>query len=519
MKKTKKLLMFVSVILCLSMLFAACDGKGDKNKDGTESTTTATVQSNNSPSRENTAADIKMLVEYFNSTEAAALNSDIFENIDKTIYSYISRAKVGLSNIEINNEKVLDKMTLDGGNVYVEIPEQEFVAHFQIDETLLVLGLMVYEGEPISTLILDQFQSISEAYDGEILPDTDIPEFNIPKIESSDFIREGSGLYSINKSYFVKYCSELLASIATPDEISEEDMEQVKEFFEKFDFKFKYKVSEAKIVSSETEINIPSDVIADLAEKMFDVPRFADEEYSFKYKLLADYKNDAPMIKELDCDMYFPISSLFVDDDLYVDFIDCEMNVDINANLLLNNADIFNCKLDTASISRQYTKKGDAYEQLFSKLSSSIDLTTSLSKGKFLFDLTQSQEGTESFTKMSADVDFETVSIPELDKKSQNYVEKFKAISRDKKRIDAYIDLALQGVESQLTHDLVAQEIDLRFNEYDIVVTLEVILDENGDITTEVNRYSFYSIDGFKSKYRIVERSGGKFTIEFSEVV
>jgi hypothetical protein len=107
MKKTKKLLMFVSVILCLSMLFAACDGKSDKNKGGAESTTTVAVQSNNSHSRENTAADIKMLVEYFNSTEAAALNSDIFENIDKTIYSYISRAKVGLSNIEINRSYVL----------------------------------------------------------------------------------------------------------------------------------------------------------------------------------------------------------------------------------------------------------------------------------------------------------------------------------------------------------------------------------------------------------------------------
>jgi len=523
--KKRSLLILVSLVLCFSTLFVSCDFTGGKNK--AEQTTAAPVVNNSNDdfdsdvsgaSQINTEADIRTLVEFFNSAESAEVDMNLLYNIDKTIYSYISGMKIDISNLKADNEVLFDKVTIDGENIYMESPELDGEVNFKIDETLLVLGLLSSGGELESTVMMDQLQELKEIYSPENFPVEEMPELKMPKVSASDFSHEGGGVYSIKQEYMTKYFKDSLDAFVTSAEISGADMDILSSYFDNIKCEFKYTVSSSKVVSCEGEISFSSEDIAEFAEQYLAVPKL-DEEYSFKYGVAYDINGALPTLTELYCDIYLPYTSFADSNLLSVVFMDAELDIDINTKIISNSAQIFDGKFDLDLFAKAYDKKGSSYvynkdyDDDLADAKASIDVTASLTRGKLAFDMELNSSGEKINHSLSADIDFEKVVIPKLSRSALNCIDKFNNVSKNKGKIDSHLDAVADAVSGQLTEDMVGEQIEYHYDEYDLAVTFNVVYDYDGEtVALEIDTYSFYSVDGMDADY-IIERKGNSFDI------
>ena len=525
--KKRSLLIFVSLVLCFSTLFVSCDLFGGKNN--AEQTTVATTQTpvadNSDDSFDgsddtlvvDTEADIKMLTEHFNSTQSAGVDPEPFYNIDKTIYSYISGMKLSLSNLKVNDEAMIDKLSIDGENICVELPGVEEKVNFKIDDTLLLLGLIGSNGNVSSTVIIDDLQELKEIYSPENFPIEDLPEIKIPEITASDFVHEGKGVYSIKQEYITEYYKEIFDTLVTSGGIGSADKAAIESYIEKMVCTLKFKVSASTVVSTEMDLSFPSDVIADFAKRYMDVPEL-NEEYSYNFRVVQNIKGGVASISELECDVFLPYMSYEEGDILYVAFFDIDLDLDVDTKLITNGADIFSAKADMDIFAKAYNKKGNSYvhnkdyDEELAEGKSTMSMSTSLSKGKFAFDMTFTSAGEESKTKVRADVDFEKVSIPKLSASASLYVDKFKNISKNKEKIDTHVAAVMKGISGQLTEDMLYKEIEYHYSDYDLVVSFEVVYDDDWNLIAEVNGYKFYTVNGVTADYT-VKSNGNSFTL------
>ncbi len=509
MKKRNKLLIFVSIVLCCCVLFAACDKRRGENVQTTA--TTVFVDDRKAVDPEN---DIKMLVELYNSKTLTSSPVDSFANIDKTIYSYLKALKMEVSNLELDGEEVFDKALLKDGVLYFEDPGSDSNMYMMIDETLLMLGMGFSDGDLKSTVIIDSFQEIKEALNPENLGVEDF-EYDIPLIKASDFVDEGNGVYSISDEYikelYAVLCEGIVADLTEDAAAAQEVIDTAMEYILNMDMRLAYKVQYSKVVSIEESVNYSSDVLAEFAREVMNMPEL-NEEYSLEIRSLADVKNNIAMPKEMYLDIYFPITAYQDGINLAVGFIDAEVDFALDTGFITNSSDIFHCDLGADLIIKAYTesrgsfKYNKQYSEQMAESGLSIMLNTSLSKGKFVFDMISLSEGKKSTSSISADVNLENVYIPELSQKADQYIDKFNRISRDKKKIDAHIETVISKISDKVDEQMMYAQLQYYYSEYDIVAVFNVIYDYDTEgILVELDTYSFYSVDGITSTYTVTK--------------
>ncbi len=526
----KKFLSILALLLCLAMLFAACDksnaNSGDDDRDDDSEQTTASEENYDA------ASDIDALVKQWNSST----NQEVaFDKTIELLLSTVDKYQVVVSDLKADDEVLVNELIINSKEFYVDVEDWDTYGCFKLEDGILNL-LTVGFDESSSHSFFERYDlnGYIDGYNGV--------EVKIPEITADDIKDEGGRTYSIKREYVDKFFDYIVDNILDSMQVESSEKREVKAlingYLEDIVFEAKYKMGNSGVAETNVKLEVPEELYLDIVDSALDdemLEAIKSTEYDYSCAISVSSSLDGDMLSKfsIDADIYIPMNAYLEGDVLEAEILMADLELTFNADKLLSSDDeklTLNGKVGV--LYNAYKKSGESYKfdkELTDELARSTEIAADASlvgeKFEAKLDVVNSEgewdenynltytQNTVSAT-LSCNISFGKKKSPTLNNEVKKDVEKFNTLIENYEEASeeavAAVTTALSNVKADA--DSYIYEYATFYNEeLDVYFDVEMFIDgESRDDEISVYGASFNDI---YNTYYVKKNASGVYTL------